>query len=168
MDDHRFDALARSFSSPGTRRGVIGGLLIGSLSLLGLAEAGEKAKRKKKHKKKTRQQTPSAPPPVTCTPNCNDRTCGADGCGGSCGTCSGGKLCQGGLCACPSGQQDSGGVCGTDQVCYGFDQPCVLGSECCGGTCSPAACAKGSVGRPCHVTNDCAAPLSCRSFVCTA
>ena len=166
MDDHRFDALTRFFSTPGTRRGVIGGFLIGSLSRLGLAET--EAKRKKKHKKKSRQQTPSAPPPITCTPNCTGRTCGDDGCLGSCGTCNNGHTCQSGTCACPAGQQDSGGVCGTNPACYGFNLPCAVDSTCCSGSCAAIACAKSSVGQPCHVTNDCAAPLTCRGFLCTA
>ncbi len=29
-----------------------------------------------------------------CTPDCTDRTCGDDGCGGSCGTCGPGQLCD--------------------------------------------------------------------------
>jgi len=33
---------------------------------------------------------------VTCTPSCEDRTCGGDGCGGSCGTCAG--ICFAGYC----------------------------------------------------------------------
>ena len=35
-----------------------------------------------------------------CTPNCNGRNCGDDGCGGSCGTCDTGKACNAnGACA---------------------------------------------------------------------
>jgi len=33
-----------------------------------------------------------------CTPNCQDMECGSDGCGGSCGNCTGGKECVNGIC----------------------------------------------------------------------
>ncbi len=46
--------------------------------------------------------------PDTCTPNCNGKSCGSDGCGGSCGTCPSGQSCNG------SGQcQADGGACGS-------------------------------------------------------
>jgi hypothetical protein len=36
----------------------------------------------------------------SCTPNCTGKACGSDGCGGSCGTCSTGYVCQtNGTCA---------------------------------------------------------------------
>lgn len=34
----------------------------------------------------------------TCTPNCVGKSCGDDGCGGSCGTCSSDMKCQEGVC----------------------------------------------------------------------
>ncbi|MBU3926113.1 hypothetical protein KJ763_03025, partial [Patescibacteria group bacterium] len=34
----------------------------------------------------------------TCTPNCAGKTCGDDGCGGSCGVCSVGYICQNSAC----------------------------------------------------------------------
>lgn len=35
----------------------------------------------------------------SCTPACGGKNCGADGCGGSCGTCTGGQTCNGsGVC----------------------------------------------------------------------
>ncbi len=33
-----------------------------------------------------------------CTPDCTDRVCGSDGCGGQCGTCEGDFVCQSGAC----------------------------------------------------------------------
>jgi hypothetical protein len=38
-----------------------------------------------------------------CTPNCKDRQCGDDGCGGICGSCGDNALCNLGKCACKSG-----------------------------------------------------------------
>ena len=34
----------------------------------------------------------------TCTPNCEGKVCGADGCGGSCGQCQEGTSCSSGVC----------------------------------------------------------------------
>ncbi|HIA03825.1 MAG TPA: hypothetical protein EYN66_18290, partial [Myxococcales bacterium] len=33
-----------------------------------------------------------------CVPDCTGKTCGGDGCNGSCGSCSGGKVCASGAC----------------------------------------------------------------------
>ncbi len=58
-----------------------------------------------------------------CSPNCEGLQCGPDGCGGSCGWCSGSQSCQGGQCVDPGdclpdcaekmiGEEDGcGGVC---------------------------------------------------------
>ncbi|MFT7624712.1 MAG: MYXO-CTERM domain-containing protein, partial [Myxococcota bacterium] len=42
-------------------------------------------------------------PPGQCVPNCSGRTCGDDGCGGSCGTCPAGEVCSdsGNCYGCP-------------------------------------------------------------------
>ena len=37
-----------------------------------------------------------------CAPNCSNKVCGQDGCGGSCGACGSGKACNGGVCAAQS------------------------------------------------------------------
>ena len=37
---------------------------------------------------------------ATCTPECQNRTCGDDQCGGTCGACTAGKVCLTGTCAC--------------------------------------------------------------------
>ncbi|MDP3235104.1 MAG: hypothetical protein Q8N26_20140 [Myxococcales bacterium] len=37
--------------------------------------------------------------PATCTPRCTGRTCGDDGCGGSCGTCASGVCAAAGICS---------------------------------------------------------------------
>ena len=41
---------------------------------------------------------------ASCTPNCSGKQCGDDGCGGSCGTCTGGESCT------PNGQCTGGGT----------------------------------------------------------
>lgn len=60
--------------------------------------------------------------PCVCVPNCNGRTCGPDGCGGSCGTCRAGQKCQlktgrckkGKHCDCPKGHPKKA-PCHSDQ-----------------------------------------------------
>jgi agmatine/peptidylarginine deiminase len=90
----------------------------------------------------------------TCTPNCTGKVCGDDGCGGSCGTCTGGKACQNGQCVgcTPSctgkqcGDDGCGGLCGSCPVgqscqngqCVGCQPDCtgkVCGDDGCGGSC---------------------------------
>jgi neutral ceramidase len=39
-----------------------------------------------------------------CTPDCNGKVCGSDGCGGSCGSCGNNKVCSGGQCVDYTGQ----------------------------------------------------------------
>jgi MYXO-CTERM domain-containing protein len=43
-----------------------------------------------------------------CTPQCQGKTCGDDGCGGSCGNCMGGQTCQANQCVSPP-MPDAGG-----------------------------------------------------------
>lgn len=86
----------------------------------------------------------------TCFPRCTGKECGDDGCGGSCGSCTGGA-CNNGTCGCApqcSGKQcgndGCGGSCGTCQtgVCSPSGQCCTpncAGKSCgldgCGGLC---------------------------------
>lgn len=66
-----------------------------------------------------------------CIPDCNDKKCGPDGCGGFCGTCKGNnQACLEGKCECvpycgdnECGDNGCGGTCGTcgseENCCYG-------------------------------------------------
>ena len=56
----------------------------------------------------------------TCIPDCKGRDCGSDGCGGYCGTCGEGLLCESGRCVQPGAEYPD--------VCRGFQEPS-------GGTC---------------------------------
>ncbi len=40
---------------------------------------------------------------ATCTPSCDGKVCGSDGCGGSCGACGYGQACGGGQCVAQPG-----------------------------------------------------------------
>ena len=76
-----------------------------------------------------------------CTPRCSGKTCGDDGCGGTCGTCAAGTRCSSaGTCACtPS---CSNRVCGADG-CGGTCGTCETGTQCSSsGTCVGPSCAR--------------------------
>ena len=87
-----------------------------------------------------------------CNPDCGGKDCGADGCGGLCGLCSGNFTCQDFQCVChpKCGGKDCGadgcgglcGLCGGNYTCQNFQCVCLpkcAGSECgndgCGGSC---------------------------------
>ena len=86
-----------------------------------------------------------------CTPSCDGLECGADGCGGSCGDCEDGSLCNAeGLCkpvACVPSCGDS--ECGADG-CGGLCGDCADGFECdetaqCVAVCGDGECQPGEV-----------------------
>jgi len=89
---------------------------------------------------------------TSCEQDCQGKACGADGCGGSCGDCPGGSVCEGGQCGCVSdcfgkecGPDGCGGSCGEcpdGGICQAGQCDCLpdcIGKECgpdgCGGDC---------------------------------
>jgi len=54
-----------------------------------------------------------------CIPNCEDKECGDDGCGGSCGTCSSGYYCSNGNCINDSSECEDECDNEGDKVCSG-------------------------------------------------
>jgi hypothetical protein len=141
MEQYRFDGIARTLGAATSRRtlgralasGGLGALLSSALNPL---TADAKKKRKKRKKKNTQQLTDTQQLPASCTPNCTDRSCGGDGCGGSCGTCGGTQLCRGGTCCAPEPLVNTcTGRCGTRTNNCG--QPvvcsaCPVGQQCLG------------------------------------
>ncbi|MBL8127959.1 MAG: hypothetical protein JNM64_10015 [Chloroflexia bacterium] len=108
MESERFDDLIARLASPMSRRRGVG--LAGVLGLAGLgAVAGADARKKKKKKRKKPAPTTTNPP--GCQARCAGRTCGDNGCGGSCGTCEGELVCRNGRCDCPEGLDLCGGTC---------------------------------------------------------
>jgi plastocyanin len=87
--------------------------------------------------------------PTTCNPSCDGKTCGDDGCDGSCGTCDDGSTCTDGACvvncvaatecdaAITCGDIDDGcggtltcGTCGDDETCNAGTCECAPITEC--------------------------------------
>lgn len=142
MDASRFDHIVRTWAEAGSRRPILGMLAGGVAGLVGLAETTGKRKKKKKvtlclngstitvpKKKKgsyLKRGATTGKCPATCTKRCTGKTCGPDGCGGSCGSCPGDKTCQNGACACPPGEIDA---CGAD-ICVPPNAQCCTNDQC--------------------------------------
>ncbi len=77
---------------------------------------------------------PDVPP---CTPACDDKTCGPDGCGGSCGDCAAPAVCLAGQCCTPDCTDR---VCGPDG-CGGACGDCAAPTVCLAGQCCTPQCA---------------------------
>src|SRR5829696_3210296 len=100
MESDRFDALTARLAAPLSRRtsvGLLGVLGIGSVGIADQANAkgkkkplclnGQTIKASGKKRKKLLTQGATAGACPRCTPQCQGKACGADGCGGTCGTC---------------------------------------------------------------------------------
>jgi hypothetical protein len=124
MDQHHVTTWTRSVRSVPSRRDVLRGLAAAALGF-GALRLPDTAAAKKKRKKTKKQ---------TCRPNCVDRTCGNDGCDGSCGACASDQACHGGICCVPDSRGDTcAGRCGTRTNNCG--QPvvcttCAAGQKC--------------------------------------
>ena len=68
-----------------------------------------------------------------CMANCDDRVCGDDGCGGTCGLCDDEQICVGGGC------EDPPPACG-DDVCDPDGESCLNCPADCGVCCGDGAC----------------------------
>ena len=55
---------------------------------------------------------------ATCVPDCNNRDCGTDGCGGSCGNCATNETCNNNSCSCNSNSHLENGNCVSNGNCY--------------------------------------------------
>lgn len=179
MDVDRFDALSRSLSTTPSRRGalrLLTGSIFGGLITLGSRDIEahnaksackkKSGKAKKKCLKKAKKHAASHTTVTsTCTPNCGGKTCGDDGCGGSCGPCTGGS-CSGGACVCTNGLVACGSRCAMGNGSLVSCPPNGVTTACCSGTCrelfnGPQVCQGRAVGDACEV------PAQCNSNVCT-
>jgi len=119
------------------------------------------------------QVSNAVPFEVLCDPFCDGRECGIDGCGGSCGSCSFGSVCELGQCVCvpdcagkqcgSDGCSGSCGSCPSGYACQLGQCACIpdcagkqCGSDSCGGSCG--SCPTGHVcqGNQCLCIPDCA------------
>ena len=101
-----------------------------------------------------------------CTPECEGKACGDDGCGGSCGACDQGESCDEGVCACTP--QCEGKTCG-DDGCGGTCGACDDNAFCDGGVCvctpecGDAMCGDDGCGGSCGA---CPSDNACEAGVC--
>lgn len=116
----------------------------------------------------------------SCQLNCDGKSCGDDGCGGSCGTCSGRTTCNAGKCECKHecDKQGESSCLGTTkyQRCDLDSQGCRVnksfsclgGRECQNGSCCSSSCA----GKQCGddgcggSCGSCSARASCNGGKC--
>ena len=157
MDAHRFDSLARTLSTTGSRRVAlaVGGSGIGALlGLAGITAGESKKKRKKKNKKKKLRCNMMAgeiPCPLfggSCCDGFLGETCTTCGCcpaqthtlccihaDGRHNCCQTDWACcwgpTGPATCCPPG----GTCCRKDDGTYGLNACCIEGTTCCNGVC---------------------------------
>jgi hypothetical protein len=64
-------------------------------------------------------------PDLGCTGSCEERTCGDDGCGGTCGTCMLGSVCEEGKCVipCPAIEIEASGAVASWKPAFAVDNP---------------------------------------------
>ena len=157
MDSARFDTLTKSLSTPGTRRGALGGLLAGTFSLLGLADGAAKNRRR-----------------VSAEGPCGDGSGKANSCEKDKDCCT--RVCKHGRCRC----KKLGEGCKDDRnCCASFGQPmrcqsgscqtdvppppptlpsCAVGQKPCADGCIPT--------NHCCTDEDCAAQPNCCGGAC--
>ena len=170
MNPDGFERFLRGLNDATPRRGVMRLLAgLGGMGLFGHFEV--EAKRKKKKRKKNDQKKwkkeeetfsppappasppppPAPPPPPICVGSCTGKRCGDDGCGGTCGPCSGGSVCEGGQCVaacCLAGTSCVDGYCTCSTSGSDFCS-CPAGDVICHG----ASC--------CLAEDTCIAPVDC-------
>lgn len=107
-----------------------------------------------------------------CTPSCDGKSCGDNGCGGSCGECEAPYACSAAFtCACPVDTQDCSGACAnlqTDEThCGTCGNACTGQQTCVTGECSsdpePDAGVDGDADGDPDPGKDDAGGCSCRS-----
>jgi GH25 family lysozyme M1 (1,4-beta-N-acetylmuramidase) len=85
-------------------------------------------------------------PCAPCQPACDGKQCGDDGCGGSCGSCTGPSACTDGKCLCAPSCH--GKQCG-DDGCGGSCGACPQQAYCQAGICYEGQCVPQCAGREC-------------------
>jgi hypothetical protein len=105
----------------------------------------------------------------TCTPQCDGRTCGPDGCGGICGRCPSTMTCSAaGQCTPKLGNSGATcGACNPGETCNASGQcvPATCVPSCTGRSCGPDGC--GGTCGTCPSGNGCDAFGRCAATSCT-
>ncbi len=109
-----------------------------------------------------------------CTPDCDGKTCGPDGCGGQCGSCPGNGDCVLGNCVACQPKCD-GKSCGPDG-CGGECGDCPDPKVCAQGKCLDSLCAgqcgggpfKDGAGKDCYCDDQCTELGDCCAGACVA
>src|SRR5215217_810785 len=156
MDEPHGLAWTRLLRQAPSRRDIVRGFAGAGLGLNGLRLAGGVAAKKKRRKKRRARTVPV----VQCIRNCDQRICGSDGCGGSCGSCATDQVCASGRCesSCPSGQKVCRDACIPNNQCCTNDDCPAANPTCCGGVCVNAQIDErncGICGRHCTVNEQC-------------
>ena len=101
-----------------------------------------------------------------CMPNCTNKSCGSNGCGGSCGFCNSSQYCSNGRCVskCGNGQIDPGETCSncSADVRCGGNQRCY-NNQCCTRQCNGKNCGSDACGGLC---GQCLGKFTCQSGTC--
>jgi hypothetical protein len=161
MDADRFDRFVRSLLLAPSRRHLLAGLASGLLALTHRVPIEGKKKRKKHKKKKKR---------ATCTPACAGKSCGDNGCGGSCGSCDADQVCQNGACVDDCSRDCTGKECG-DDGCGGSCGGCGPQQTCQDGECICndflVKCGEFCIeGQQCCTDDECPGITACIFFGC--
>ena len=127
MDPTRFDRFTQALAERRSRRAAVAGLLaLVTGGLLGATTNPSVEARPRQHRRPLPPAAvPRRPRPFPgggCTPTCAGNNCGDNGCGGSCGSCVSGQICQAGRC-------HGGGGRDCQPTCGGATP------DCCGTTC---------------------------------
>jgi len=113
-----------------------------------------------------------------CIPNCIAKSCGDDGCGGSCGSCGDTGACMADFSCCDKacgdrqcGDDACGGTCGScgADVCLTDTGMCCT-PDCLGRTCGDdgcgGSCGECDAGLACPLNGQCECEPSCEGVVC--
>lgn len=186
MDHAAFDHLARRVGAIRSRRAavaVLGGALVSLPAVFfpNLAAAKKKKKKKvtlclngqtitasgkKKKKYLSQGATPGACPPPGCTRKCTGKTCGSDGCGGSCGTCGANHVCQNGACVCVPDRLCGEISCTENVAC--FAEGCACETTLCSCTGERTFCSTPDFTQCCAAGDTCDPAAACTTDTCTA
>ncbi len=102
-----------------------------------------------------------------CVPNCEGKTCGDDGCKGSCGECG-----MGGGCGCEDGDyvcQGQTGECSKDGQCALTDKEVITCNDenpCTTDSCGDTGCVNAPNTLPCDDESSCTTDDTCNEGVC--